>query len=180
MSATTAPIVPQPGTQQPPSLRESLQQLNNFLRSFPPDQLRETVWNMLYESLSSEGFDGRPSDDRSHILFFYSEITQLISHLVNIDRHMGDFAEGLWCERTEGAQSSWWFRTLSFLSRRKYIIKGEGWDAPSKWHRGAEGSSPTTSSRANLPKAYEARELREHNHHDGSGRSVFSVAGSIL
>jgi len=95
MSATSAPIVSQPGTQQPPSLRESLQQLNNFLRSFPPDQLRETVWNMLYEALSSEGFDGRPSDDRSHILFFYSEITQLISHLVNIDRHMGDFAEGL-------------------------------------------------------------------------------------
>jgi len=95
MSATSAPIVSQPRTQQPPSLRESLQQLNNFLRSFPPDQLRETVWNMLYESLSSEGFDGRPSDDRSHILFFYSEITQLVRHLVNIDSCMGDFAEGL-------------------------------------------------------------------------------------
>jgi len=90
MSATTA-IVPPPGAQQPQSLRESLKQLNNFLRSFPPDELRETVWNMLYESLGSEGFDGRPAEDRIHVLFFYSEINQLVPHLVNIDKCMRDF-----------------------------------------------------------------------------------------
>jgi len=31
----------------------------------------------------------------------------------------------------------------------------------------------------NLPKAYDARELRGYNHHDGSGLSGFSIAGII-
>jgi len=90
MSATTA-IVLQLDEQQQQSLRDSLEELNQFLEVFTPEQVRETVWNMLYEALSSEGAEGWRTSERNLALFFYYQINQLAVQLVNIDKCMYDF-----------------------------------------------------------------------------------------
>jgi hypothetical protein len=67
------------------SLKEGLNELNNFLQVFPPEEIQSTLWMLLYEALSSENADGLTASERNMALFLYSQFTSLSKQLVLID-----------------------------------------------------------------------------------------------
>jgi hypothetical protein len=70
------------------ALYQSLQTINQFLDSFPADELEEQFWELTMYAFSSEDADSWSHLERSNMLYLYRQLSKLGKALTVIDKEL--------------------------------------------------------------------------------------------
>ncbi|MBK7882890.1 MAG: hypothetical protein IPJ81_02955 [Chitinophagaceae bacterium] len=70
-------------------IENSLEIINRFLNSFPPEEVKRISWNLLIYAFGSKDADGLSNIERSNMLYFYEQINKVCEALVAIDEKWG-------------------------------------------------------------------------------------------
>jgi hypothetical protein len=71
-----------------PAIHQSLETIHEFVNSFPPQDMEQHCWELLYAAFNSPYSDSWQAGERSAMLYFYRQLCQLAPALSVVDKEL--------------------------------------------------------------------------------------------